>query len=144
MARHGSQRASVAGIATGLRRALRVGVRPAQLRDCDDLLALSCVHEWASHSSDPDLLAFGLEAVLVDALNALGDGPYGRAAKLLLGVATDAKGRPLKVRRELAADELGVMRSTFRQNYEDDLVDDVAAEVYRIEHRLPGASTCED
>ena len=67
------------------------------------------------------------------ALDALGDGPHGRAAELLLGAVVDTRGLPLKVRRRLAADQLDIMASTFRQNYEDQLLLDVAAEVYRLE-----------
>ena len=87
----------------------------------------------ADDSVDVDRLAFGLEAVLHAALDALGDGPHGRAAELLFGAVVDTVGRPLKVRRRLAAEQLDIMASTFRQNYEDQLLLDVAAEVYRLE-----------
>lgn len=127
------QGTTIAGIAKGLRRVLRFGVRPARLRDCEDLIALRCVHGRVKGSAERDVLAFGLEAVLVEALAALGDGPYGRAARLLFGVELESKGRLLKDRRRLAAQELDVLPSTFRQNYEDELLLDLAAEVYRIE-----------
>jgi hypothetical protein len=126
-------RASVEEIADGLQRVLRSGVRPAQLRQCGALLVLRCVRARADGSGDVDRLAFGLEDVLRAALDALGDGPHGRAAELLFGAVVDTVGRPLKVRRRLAAEQLDIMASTFRQNYEDQLLLDVAAEVYRLE-----------
>lgn len=125
--------ASMRGITGGLRTVLRHGVRPARLRHCRELLQLRCVREWADGNTDCDRLAFGLEAVLRAALDALGDGPQGRAAELLLGAVVDTRGLPLKDRRRLAAYELGVVASTFRQNYEDQILEDVAAEVLRLE-----------
>lgn len=120
----------------GLNQVLRSGVRPGQLRHCPVLLSLRCVQDRAHGSTNPELLAFGLEAVLHDALAGLGDGPPGRAAQLLFGADVDTRGRLLKDRRRLAAAELDVQPSTFRQNYEDDLLLDVAAEVLRIEMQL--------
>jgi len=135
-----SQHVTVATIAEILQDVKKVGVRPAQLGlclGCHSLFQLRCVREHAGGSSDLDRLAFGLEAVLKEALDALGDGPYGEAARLLFGAVTDSRGRPLKRRRELATDKLGVMVATFREHYEDDVVLDVAAEVYRIEFLGP-------
>lgn len=129
-------RATVADIRAGLQKILRCGVRPGLLRQCPELLSLECVRARVQGSTDPDLLAFGLEAVLLDALAALGDGPSARAARLLLGAVVDSRGRLLKDRRRLAAAELDVLPPTFRQNYEDDLLLDVAAEVFRIEMGL--------
>jgi hypothetical protein len=124
---------SVEVITGGLLPVLRHGVRPARLRQCCELLALRCVRDRAGGSTHPDRLAFALEEVLKAALAALGDGPQGRAAELLLGAVVDSRGRPLKDRRRLAAGVLDVLPSTFRQNYEDQLLEDVAAEVFRIE-----------
>jgi hypothetical protein len=124
---------SVEMITGGLLPVLRQGVRPARLRQCGELLALRCVRDRSRGSTQPDRLAFGLEEVLKAALDALGDGPQGRAAALLLGAVVDTRGRPLKDRRRLAAEVLDVLPSTFRQNYEDQLLEDVAAEILRIE-----------
>lgn len=124
---------SVEKITGGLQRVLRSGVRPAQLRHCRELLGLLCVRERASGSDAPDHLAFGLEDVLRAAIDALGDGPHGQAAELLFGAVVDTRGLPLKDRRRQAAGSLHVAVSTFRQNYEDQMVEDVAAEVLRLE-----------
>jgi hypothetical protein len=134
MAEHPSQRqVSVEEVTGGLQAALRAGVRPARLRERRELLGLRCVRDRAGGSTDVVRLAFGLEAVIRAALDALGDGPQGRAAELLLGAVEDTRGLPLRERRRQAAYALGVMPSTFRQNYEDELLEDVAAEVLRIE-----------
>jgi hypothetical protein len=45
----------------------------------------------------------------------------------------DPRGLPLTDRRRQAAGSLHVAVSTFRQNYEDQMVEDVAAEVLRLE-----------
>jgi hypothetical protein len=92
-----------------------------------------CVRVRASGSDEPDHLAFGLEEVLRSAIDALGDGPQGQAAELLFGAVVDTRGLPLKDRRRQAAGSLHVAVSTFRQNYEDQMVEDVAAEVLRLE-----------
>jgi len=134
MAENPSQpRASVATITGGLQLVLRNGVRPARLRYCRELLDLRCVRARAGGSDEPDRLAFGLEGVLHAAIDALGDGPQGQAAELLFGAAVDTRGLPLKDRRRQAATSLHVAVSTFRQNYEDQMVEDVAAEILRLE-----------
>jgi hypothetical protein len=86
----------------------------------------------AHDPTERDSLVYALEAVLLDALHALGDGPYGRAARLLFGAVPDTRGRPLKDRRRLAAEQLDLLPSTFRHNYEAELLVDVAAEIARI------------
>jgi hypothetical protein len=42
------------------------------------------------------------------------------------------KGRLLKDRRRFAADQLGVLPSTFRRNYEPIILRDLAVEVWRM------------
>ncbi len=127
------RRVTVATVATGLRRVLRHGVRPARLQDHDDLLHLNCVLERAGSSADERALPFALEAVLLEALAGIGDGPWGRAARALFGATPATRGLPLMQRRMHAADELNLSASTFRQNYEGEVVDDLAAEVVRGE-----------
>jgi hypothetical protein len=126
-------RVSVETITGGLQAVLRNGVRPARLRFCRELLGLVCVRARVGGTDAPDRLAFGLEAVLHAAIDALGDGPQGQAAELLFGAAVDTRGLPLKDRRRQAADSLHVAVSTFRQNYEDQMIEDVAAEILRLE-----------
>lgn len=122
---------SIEAIAQALRPALRYGASPYRLRQCNDLLALERVQQRAHDNNDQDALAYAAEAVILDALTALGDGPYGRAARLLFGVIPDSRGRPLKDRRRLAAYELDLLPSTFRRRREDQLIYDIAAEIAR-------------
>lgn len=122
---------SIAAIAQALRTALRVGVRPGHLAECTQLLTLEQVRARADNPAEPDSLSYALEAVLLDAIDALGDGPWGRAARLLLGTIPDTRGRPLKDRRRLAAEQLDLLPSTFRHNYEHELLIDIAAEIAR-------------
>ena len=133
---------SIAAIAQALRPALRVGVRAGHLASCAQLLALDCVRARADDPTDLDSLAFALEAVLLEALRALGDGPYGRSARLLFGAVPDTRGRPLKDRRRLAAAELDLMPSTFRHNYENEILIDVAAEIARRAQKPRPGSVC--
>lgn len=126
---------SIETIAQALRPVLRSGVRAGRLGAYPDLLALDCVRAQAQDPTDPDSLAYGLEAVLLGALDALGDGPWGRAARLLFATVPDTRGRPLKERRRLAAYELDLLPSTFRDNYESELLIDVAAEIARPPRR---------
>jgi hypothetical protein len=79
--------------------------------------------------------ALVLEQILSEAVDRLGNGPYGKAASLLLGTASEARGLLLKVRRRLAAEELGVLPSTFRKNYERALIEDIAVEIWRAANR---------
>jgi hypothetical protein len=130
--------ASIAATAQALRPALRLGLRPARLTECTQLLTLECVQTRAKDPASAESLAYALEAVLLDAFHALGDGPYGRAARLLFGAVADTRGRPLKDRRRLAADELDLLPSTFRHNYEAELLLDVAAEIVRSDHQPLG------
>ena len=130
---------SVELIYENLKCVLRGGVRPAQLVRCLELLELDVIVE-RSGSDDPYARAVALEAVLSVALSRLGQGPHGRAARILFGVESDVRGRPLKDRRRLAAYELGVLPSTFRRNYEADLIRDVAVEVWRYPRALPPES----
>jgi hypothetical protein len=132
-----AQRVTVATIATWLRKVLRPGVRPARLSKCPELLTLRAVRERSGGSTEPDALAFGLESVLLEALDALGEGPRRQAARLLFGVVPGTSGQLLNERRRMAAQHLGKLPSTFRRNHEAGLLLDVAAEIYRIEFRLP-------
>jgi hypothetical protein len=122
---------SIEAIAQALRPALRYGASPYGLRQCDELLALECVQQRARDNHDQDAVAYAAEAVLIDALEALGDGPYGRAARLLFGVTPDTRGQPLKDRRRLAAYELDLLPSTFRRRREAQVIYDIAAEIAR-------------
>jgi len=110
---------------------LKHGVRPARLLEIPALLQLACVRQRTTGEASPLALAFAAEGVLREAADALGGGPYGQAARLLLGLDEESRGLPLKTRRRLAADELDVLPSTFRKLYEDAVLQDVAAELLR-------------
>ncbi len=82
-------------------------------------------------ASDLYVRAIALEGLLLHALESLDDGPVGHATRLLFGAVPETRGRLLKDRRRLAAEELDVLPSTFRKNYESALVADLAIEVWR-------------
>jgi hypothetical protein len=120
-------------IRKGLEVVVRGGIRPAWLVRCRELLELSYVRRRAGgRVEDPYVFALTLERLLLDALQNLGDGPYGAAVALLFGADPESRGQLLKERRRLAAQELRVMPSTFRKNYEADIINDVAIEVWRL------------
>lgn len=137
---HDGPPGSIDDLARHLRCVVRVGAHRAH--KCDptarpQLLALRCVQRRAAASAYPatdDGRALALRDVIADALDALGDGPHGDAARLLFGTATGTRGRALKDRRRLAADALELVPDTFRKNYEPGLVHDVATEIFRAEH----------
>jgi len=128
-------------VARGLERVRRFGIRVARLRQCTDLLALWCVQDRMGGSTNPDVLAFGLESVLLEAIEGLGEGPRREAARRLFGVVPAARGQLVKVRRKMAADQLRMPPSTFRQQHERELLLDVAAEIVRIEIGAPRLMT---
>jgi hypothetical protein len=119
-------------ITRALHQILRVGVRPAQLVRYIDLFPN--VGETAGANdgpaqqptADPYLHALTLAEAITAAVRSLGDGPVGLAAQALFGTTVEARGRLLKDRRRMAAEELGIVVSTFRTYYEDALVADVA------------------
>ncbi|HKI17147.1 MAG TPA: hypothetical protein VKA15_04680 [Isosphaeraceae bacterium] len=111
---------------------LRTGVRPAKLLDLPAVVGLAAAGSIASEVATAVDLAFAAEALFKRALVRLGDGPFGQAARLLFGVDNESRGLPLKTRRRLAAEELGVYPSTFRRLYEDSILLDVAYEVLRL------------
>jgi hypothetical protein len=126
----GPDRHPVELIAERLEAVLRFGVRPAKLVACLDLLAL-LPPVGLPDPADPYVRAIELAERLNAALNAFGDGPSGRALQALFGSTPDTRGRPLKDRRRLAAEELDLMPSTFRKYYEHDLIADLALHLWR-------------
>jgi hypothetical protein len=115
---------------------LRSGARPSRLADVAPLLCLDCVRSRLAGDATPLNLSFAAEQALKDAAAALGDGPYGHATCLLLGLDAESRGLPLKTRRRLAGEELEVLPSTFRRLYEDQILDDLAVELIRLQ-QLP-------
>lgn len=111
---------------------LRSGIRPATLVAYDDLLDLEAVTEVQrrEHIAEP---VFALEQLILNAIEAFGDGAEGHALRLLFAIHPDTRGRLLKDRRRLAAEQFDVLPSTFRRYYEDRLVEDLATELWRAE-----------
>lgn len=62
----------------------------------------------------------------------LGDGPYGIAAKMLLGVDAQTRGLSLGRRRLEAANQLQVEVGTFVRHWEASILSDIAVEIYSI------------
>jgi hypothetical protein len=112
---------------------LRGGVRPAWLVQCNELLNFDQLGDLAgSDAVDIYVRATALQDLLQRAIARLGDGSYGHAASLLFGVAAGSKGRLLKDRRRFAAEELDVLPSTFRRNYENRIIEDLAVELWQL------------
>jgi hypothetical protein len=113
---------------------LKTGLRPARLVNLPSVLNLQLVLGVARGHDNPLDLAFAAEAIFRQALDSLGDGPYGHAARLLFGADQESRGLPLKTRRRLAAEELEVYPATFRKLYEQPLLNDVIYELLRLEN----------
>lgn len=93
---------------------------------------------------DPYVRALDLANRLVRAIESLGQGPTGLATRALFGTTAETRGRLLKDRRRIAADELGLMPSTFRKYYEEDLILDVAFALWSDSRRRAGWSSREE
>lgn len=108
-------------IAEHVPKVLRAGLRPAKLVTC---VALADV--LGGPTADVYEAGAWLADELTLAIETLGHGPVGHACLTLFGGTDDSRGRLLKDRRRMAADELDLMPSTFRKYYENDLLADVA------------------
>lgn len=118
----------------GLHLVLRSGIRPSKLLGNSDLLAALGLGTTLGD-------AFQAESILLEATRNLGEGPWGAAARTLMGATGQTLGLPLKRRHALAADELDILPTTFRRLYEPDLLEDILTEVLRqlirTEHGRP-------
>lgn len=106
---------------------LRAGIRPAALARCSAALAL-----LPDGPVDPYERALIVRALLLRALDGLGEGDIAEAAQLLFGNHPDSSGRLLKDRRRLAATHLGLTPSYFRRRggLEDQILDDLAVNIW--------------
>src|SRR5687767_10883124 len=87
------------------------------------VLAESSIHEFVGWADDDALVrAQRLERALVETVARLGTGDWHASGSALLGLSPGAHGLPLKRRRKAAADALDLSVSTFRRDYEDDLL----------------------
>lgn len=119
-------------IAVRLHDLLRVGSRPSLLVPYLGILDLIEGAEGMTSTEDPYQRAMLLADRLNDAVASLGDGPMGEATRALFGLTAESRGRLLKDRRRLAADELGLMVSTWRKYYETPALRDVAVALLYI------------
>lgn len=108
-------------LSQALRTSLRVGARPSGVVAYLDLFP-----ESLSPLDEPYKRAGQIVSAISAAVYTLGHGPYGRAAQALFGLTVETRGRMLKDRRKVAADELDVAVSTFRRYYEAPLIAEVA------------------
>jgi hypothetical protein len=100
-----------------------------RLRACQDLQDLLFTPEQRSLPRDDR--GYELERMLRLAISALGNGDFGGAAVMLFGAEEEGRGLLLKDRRRLAARELGIQPTTFRQDYERAVIEDLAVELIR-------------
>jgi hypothetical protein len=75
-----------------------------------------------------------LRAMIRAALDSLGDGPAGDAARAVFGATTDTHLRPRAARRRIAADHLDITADTFRRNYEPRIRRDLAQRIHTTQH----------
>ena len=109
------------------------GLRVAALLKRRLLLALETVRAQAASGEEHDR-AVAFRSVLGQAIARLGDSPSGRAARHLFGLSPPSRGQPLKVKRRLAADDLGISAETFRTGpREGELIAEVAEALYALE-----------
>lgn len=126
-----------------VRLVLNAGTRVATIARCiTSLVGLRalCVPE------DPDLgvrdpyhIALAVHTAVQNAVDELGDGPYGQAAQHLFGLSDQARGLTLSRRRGLAADSLDVQPPTIRRWWQDRIVWDVAMTMFRNGRDVGGA-----
>jgi hypothetical protein len=117
-------------IGRAVREVLRLGLRPAKLAMAPGTFVLADP-EVLLNAATPLEVAWSVEERCLKALDRFGDGPAGAALRLLLGASAQSRSLPLKTRRRLAAEEVGVYPETFRKLWEADLLEDFVAEVAR-------------
>lgn len=130
-------------LAAVLRAVVLVGIDHATLTALSGLMGLRCARDRVSEDSDDGRAAAGREVIRA-ALDALGDGNFGRAARALFGATADTRGQPARDRRRLAADQIDVMPDWFRRRYEPQIVRDVAAEIQNLERAATAADNGQD
>jgi hypothetical protein len=121
-----------------LSKLVTTGCSISDLPSVPKLMGLAIVGTEAKGARPIDR-AIALVAAIREAIEYLGEGPTGEAARVLLGLTSHSRGLLTKERRELAADVLGVQPETFRKNYEHKVLGELADELYRLEseRRIP-------
>jgi hypothetical protein len=113
----------------------RGGTEPRSLAQRGRLRTLRSVETEADH---PHELAVGdsIRKVLTSACQRLEPESRARAAEALFGLLPTVRHTFLKIRQEKAAALLDQGWDHFRKNYHDDLIQDVADELWRLEQRV--------
>jgi peptidyl-prolyl cis-trans isomerase B (cyclophilin B) len=130
-------------LASLLRAVILAGIDHATPTTLRALFGLRAVRDRARDTSD-DAQAAAAREVIGAGLAALGDGSYGRAARLLFGATDDTRGQPARERRRQAAYQIDVMPDWFRRRYVPQIVADVAEHVLTIEHATSQADAATD
>jgi len=110
---------------------MRKGVRASRLVYVPELLDVLVLPDENGQTSSGRLArAIKAEAMLIEACEHY-DSPSSDALKALFGLTGD-HAAPLYRRRKIAGAFFDVRPRTFTKNYEDDLIMDLAAELWRI------------
>lgn len=116
-----------------LRRVVTVGWwLPGKLTAVPTLVNLSCLSDLAP-SADPLDRALGIHHLLDLAVGRLGESSSGKSARSLFGLTSATRGQLVKHRIKRAADLYGVKPETFRKIPLQRLLEEIAAEIYRID-----------
>ncbi len=127
-----------------LKTVVRAGCRPAKLTA--NVLKLSALTSFLGTTCSEDrwALAIHICRLVQEALEELGSGAYGRAARLLFGVDPKSRGLLLGRRRLEAALELQVEVATFVRHWEPSILQDLAVCLYARSIEPLERSRCSD
>lgn len=116
-----------------LRVVVNRGVRVAPIaRDLTRLPVLAQLLGIDRPGETPVDTAIRICDAIAAAIDALGDGPYGRAAANLFGTTAQSRGLALVRRRGFAAEQLDIQPATFVRHWQRRIIDDVAVELYKM------------
>ena len=113
----------------------KIGSRPRSLGRLPSRLLDHPVVAGHAFATDPVAKGYALLSLLHDAVAQLGDpqvNPRARAARHLFGLSPDTRGRLLRDRRRLAADEMGLAVRSFSKSHESEIALDLAGALYMM------------
>lgn len=122
-----------------LKKVVRTGLKISALTNLPAVASLSIVRANDGGHVRPIDVAIDMEAAIIEAVDKLGDGPTGEAAQLLLGMTPRSRGLLVKDRRALAGEVIGIEPETFRKEWENKVLSEIADELYKLEadRRIP-------
>ena len=120
---------TVEAVAEALTRALRGGLHARVLKREAELLRLA--PPSADNQMDEWWAALWVEQQVADILMGMGNNRRGDAARELFGLALHARGLRLGERRTIASISLNITERSLVRSWEQDIVWDVAVELYR-------------